>query len=97
MIIGYTVILAFFWTPSSSKVINFFSLPVWCIFLLHLVSLTGPYRILFFALLVVCAIVGCATGVSEGQDQGKLRSKFYSLCVFQNWLVILKKFQVAIW
>ena len=40
-------------------------------FLLHLVSLTGSYRILFFLLLVVCSVVGCITGISEGQDQGE--------------------------
>ena len=72
VIIGYILSLIFLWTPSSSGVISMFSLPVWIMFLLHLVSLTGSYRILFFMLLVICSVVGCITGVSEGQDQGKI-------------------------
>lgn len=38
-------------------------------FLLHLVSLTGSYRILFFMLLGVCSIVGFMTSTSEETDQ----------------------------
>ena len=45
-------------------------------FLLHLVSLTGSYRILFFMLLAVCSIVGYLTAASEGNDQGRGQADF---------------------
>lgn len=67
--IGYIFIVVFFWTPNSASFISFFSLPVWIMFLLHLVSLTQSYRIPFFVLLVVCSIVGFLTSGTEESDQ----------------------------
>ncbi|XP_068671503.1 transmembrane protein 245-like isoform X1 [Montipora foliosa] len=67
--IGYILIVVFFWTPNSASFISFFSLPVWIMFLLHLVSLTQSYRIPFFLLLVVCSIVGFLTSGTEESDQ----------------------------
>ena len=72
--LGYVLIVIFWWTPSSSKVVCYFSLPVWTALLVHISSIAGVYTVPLFLIVVVLSIIGLVTDAGDGaKDQGKIK------------------------
>jgi hypothetical protein len=77
VILGYTIALVFWWTPSSSQVMRLLSFPVWMAFVIYLASIAGVYRVPLFLVIVALTIVGFITEANGSKDQGKHCCKCY--------------------
>ena len=70
IIIGYSIALIFYWTPSSSHTMRLLSFPVWMIFVNYLASIAGVYRVPLFLVVVSLTVVGFVTDATGSKDQG---------------------------
>ncbi|XP_068615165.1 transmembrane protein 245 [Brachionichthys hirsutus] len=58
VVFGYFLVVCFKWGPHSEHYLRGVALPVWTILLLYIVSLTGPWRVPIFIVVVTLVIVG---------------------------------------
>lgn len=67
------IALIFWWSPSSSSTMNILSIPVWTLFIIHVASIAGDFRVPIFLAVIVLSVVGIITEVTktDEQDQGR--------------------------
>ncbi|XP_064643465.1 transmembrane protein 245-like isoform X3 [Lineus longissimus] len=58
LILGYILVVIFYWTPQSSPFLKHLAVPVWIALLLQIITLAGPLRVPLFIILVTMLIVG---------------------------------------
>eukprot|EP00794_Sanderia_malayensis_P003348 gene3347-3837_t len=67
LVVGYAATVIFWWSPSSSGIISKMSIPVWALFLIHLASYAGQWKVLIFFIFLILLIVGLVEEWNEKQ------------------------------
>ncbi len=75
LVVAYTLVVIFFWSPQSSPILKPLSIPVWLALVLHLVMITGPLRVPLLLLVITLIIVGFVSEVNEARRRQKHGSK----------------------
>ena len=71
LIVAYMIVLIFWWTPSMSKVLPYFSIPVWIALLMHLASIAGAFGLPLFLVVMMLCFVGLVAELAENKKHGK--------------------------
>ena len=68
------LVVVFYWTPESSRVLHFLSIPLWIAILLHLASVAGPMRVPLVVAVLILMAVGFVTEISKERKATKKQS-----------------------
>ena len=65
LVVAYLLVVIFYWTPESSKILRPLSIPVWIALTFHLTTIVGVFRVPLLLVLGVMMTVGCVSTVTE--------------------------------
>ena len=58
LVLAYLLVVIFYWTPESSRILRPLSIPVWIALTFHLTTIVGVFRVPLLLILGVMMIVG---------------------------------------
>ncbi|XP_074652084.1 transmembrane protein 245-like isoform X2 [Tubulanus polymorphus] len=67
LIIGYVLIVIFYWTPKSSPILKYLAVPVWIAAMLQIAGLAGPLRVPLFIAVISMLVIGCIASIREAR------------------------------
>ena len=68
LVVAYLLVVIFYWTPESSKILRPLSIPVWIALTFHLTTIVGVFRVPLLLVLGVMMAVGCVSTVTESTE-----------------------------
>ena len=90
IVIGYLLVVIFFWTPDCKRFLRYISVPIWFILILHTATHAGYFRVPLFIFLLVLILIGFAVEVNAARQQ--IQTEGNQTSNFKNFLFSIQYF-----
>ncbi|XP_052822284.1 transmembrane protein 245 isoform X2 [Octopus bimaculoides] len=76
VLLGYVIMIALYWKPENNNQLQYLSIPVWVLFVLHLCSSAGSLSAPIFILAVAMLAIGYVSEVNQAKaEKGEISDK----------------------
>ena len=68
VVLAYIVMVVLYWHPDNNQQIQYLSIPIWLILVLHVCSIAGSLGVPIFIITTIMMIVGYASEIRKPDD-----------------------------